>query len=156
MRVRRVFVVSKHPIFRQSVRLLLDHPDVEWVGASPDCTAARSEIIDLQPNTILVEETEGKIPTESAKPAKSTAAPTEGAKPTEGSKPAGKASPVPQKAAPQSVPDKPGSGGSGVEVVRDSKGIYTLKPTSSAPSEKPPGPPPERPKTAPTKSAEHN
>jgi ribonuclease E len=99
---------------------------------------------------------EGKIPTESAKPAKSTAAPTEGAKPTEGSKPAGKASPVPQKAAPQSVPDKPGSGGSGVEVVRDSKGIYTLKPTSSAPSEKPPGPPPERPKTAPTKSAEHN
>lgn len=64
MRVRRVFVVSKHPIFRQSVRLLLDHPDVEWVGASPDCTAARSEIIDLQPNTILVEETEGKIPTD--------------------------------------------------------------------------------------------
>jgi len=61
---RRVFVVWKHPIFRKSVRLLLDHPNVEWGGASSDCAAAQSEIMDLQPDTILVEESEGKVSTD--------------------------------------------------------------------------------------------
>jgi hypothetical protein len=32
MAVRRVFVIWANPIFRESVRLLLRHPDVEWVG----------------------------------------------------------------------------------------------------------------------------
>jgi ribonuclease E len=110
---------------------------------------------------------ESKKPTDSAKPAEvikpaksaaraDTAKPEKDSKPDASAQPAGKASPAPQKKAPQPVPDKTGSSGSDVTVVRDSKGIYTLKPTSSAPSEKPPGPPPERTKTAPTKSAEHN
>jgi len=61
---RRVYVIWKHPIFRKSVHLLLDHPEVEWVGASSDCTQARTEIVGLQPDTILVEESEGKVSTD--------------------------------------------------------------------------------------------
>jgi DNA-binding NarL/FixJ family response regulator len=63
VKAKRVFVVWKHPIFRQSVRLLLDHPDVEWVGESPDFVAVHSILAGLQPDTILVEESEGKIST---------------------------------------------------------------------------------------------
>ncbi len=55
MKVRHVFVIWKHPIFLESVRLLLNHPDVELVGATSDVTTAASEILDLQADTVLVE-----------------------------------------------------------------------------------------------------
>jgi len=55
---RRLFVIWKHPIFHGSVRRLLNHPEVEWVGAASDWTTAHSEIERLQPDTILVEELE--------------------------------------------------------------------------------------------------
>lgn len=56
MAARRVFVIWTHPIFYESVRLLLNHPDVELVGATSDYVAAKDEILDLQPDTILIEE----------------------------------------------------------------------------------------------------
>ncbi len=64
MAARRVFVIWTHPIFHESVRLLLNHPDVEWVGATSDYAAAKDEVLDLQPDTILVEEIAGNIPVE--------------------------------------------------------------------------------------------
>jgi DNA-binding NarL/FixJ family response regulator len=59
--VRRVFVVWTHPIFHESVRLLLNHPDVELVGATSDYGAAQREILGLQPDTVLVEEPGGSL-----------------------------------------------------------------------------------------------
>ncbi len=58
MAVRRVFVIWKHPIFYDSVRMLLKHPDVEWVGATSDCMAACDEMVSIQPDAIMVEENE--------------------------------------------------------------------------------------------------
>lgn len=55
---RRLYVVWTHPIFHESVRLLLNHPSVEWVGAASDCEVGLSEILALKPDTILMEETE--------------------------------------------------------------------------------------------------
>ncbi len=55
---RRVFVIWTHPLFHESIRLLLNHPGIEWVGATPDHRVAREEIIRLQPDTILIEEGE--------------------------------------------------------------------------------------------------
>lgn len=59
--VRRVFVVWTHPIFHESVRLLLNHPEVELVGATSDYVAAQHEILGLQPDTVLVEEPGGSL-----------------------------------------------------------------------------------------------
>lgn len=56
MVARRVFVIWTHSIFYESVRLLLNHPEIELVGATSDYVAARGEILGLQPDTILIEE----------------------------------------------------------------------------------------------------
>jgi DNA-binding NarL/FixJ family response regulator len=55
---RRVFVIWAHPLFHESVRLLLNHPEIEWVGATSDYKTALGDITNLQPDTILIEETE--------------------------------------------------------------------------------------------------
>ena len=56
---RRVFVIWMNPLFHESVRLLLSHPDVEWVGATSDHAAAHEQIMKLRADTILIEEGEG-------------------------------------------------------------------------------------------------
>ncbi len=56
---RRVFVIWMNPLFHESVRLLLSHPDVEWVGATSDHAAAHEQIMKLCADTILIEEGEG-------------------------------------------------------------------------------------------------
>lgn len=56
---RRIFVIWINPLFRDSVRLLLSHPNVTCVGAASDWATAQSEISSLQPDTILVEAGEG-------------------------------------------------------------------------------------------------
>lgn len=58
MAVRRVFVIWKHPLFYDSVRMLLTHPDVEWAGATSDYVVARNEIVSAKPDAILIEEDE--------------------------------------------------------------------------------------------------
>jgi DNA-binding NarL/FixJ family response regulator len=61
MAARRVFVIWTHPIFRESVRLLLNHPDIEWVGATSDIAIAKDQVSRLRPDTILFEEVEGNV-----------------------------------------------------------------------------------------------
>ena len=56
--VQRVFIVWTHPLFYETVRLLINHPAIEIVGASPEYAAARVEIGNLQPEIIIIEETE--------------------------------------------------------------------------------------------------
>ena len=58
---RRVFVVWDNPIFRDSMLVLLRHPEVECVGAAKNDRAAVDAILQKEPDTILVEEIEGKV-----------------------------------------------------------------------------------------------
>jgi DNA-binding NarL/FixJ family response regulator len=55
MAIRRVFVIWTNPLFHESVRLLLAHPEVEWLGEASDYTTAHVNIADLHPDTVLVE-----------------------------------------------------------------------------------------------------
>jgi hypothetical protein len=55
--VQRVFVVWTNPLFHESVRLILRHPNIQFVGANSDYTVAQKEIYILRPDTILIEET---------------------------------------------------------------------------------------------------
>jgi DNA-binding NarL/FixJ family response regulator len=64
MGTRRVFVVWTHPLFYTSVRLILDDPNIELVGAASDFAAACDQIMSLQPDTFIVEEGEKDISTE--------------------------------------------------------------------------------------------
>ena len=59
MATHRVFVIWTHPLFHEAVRRLLSHPDIDWVGATSDHVAARDQIVNLCPDTILIEEGEG-------------------------------------------------------------------------------------------------
>lgn len=61
---RRLFVIWRHPIFHGSLRKLLNHPELEWVGTASDWTTAHSEIEKLRPDTILVEEPEEQAASE--------------------------------------------------------------------------------------------
>lgn len=62
MTVRRVFVIWTDPLFHESVRLLLKHPNIIWVGAAANLETAREEIMRLHPNTILFEKTRDGFP----------------------------------------------------------------------------------------------
>ncbi len=64
MRSRQVFVVWTHPLFYTSLRLILDDPNIDLIGAASDYAAAHDQVISLQPDTIIVEEGEGDISTE--------------------------------------------------------------------------------------------
>lgn len=64
MVTRRVFVIWTHQLFRESVRLLLNHPEVEWVGAASDHQTAQDEILKLRPDIILIEEMRDDVPVE--------------------------------------------------------------------------------------------
>ena len=59
---RRVFIVWAHPLFYDTLRLLLDHPQVEVVGAGSAYAEALKEIERLQPDTVILEETEENKP----------------------------------------------------------------------------------------------
>jgi hypothetical protein len=64
MALRRVFVIWTNPLFHESARLLLKHPDIDWVGADTDFTTAHGTIMKLQPDTILFEKTQSVLPAE--------------------------------------------------------------------------------------------
>ena len=55
---RRVFIKWVNPLFHDTLRALLGHPEVEIVGNSADYEAALASIEELQPDTVIVEETE--------------------------------------------------------------------------------------------------
>ena len=58
---RRTFIVWANPLFRDSVLALLQHPDVECVGAANDEEVSVEKILSAEPDTILVEETAGEL-----------------------------------------------------------------------------------------------
>lgn len=59
MSMQRVFIIWSNPLFRESVRLLLNHPDIEIIGAATDFTDAQDEILHLEPDTLIVEDIGG-------------------------------------------------------------------------------------------------
>ncbi|MCJ7536473.1 MAG: hypothetical protein WA997_02880 [Anaerolineales bacterium] len=63
MATQRVYVIWTHPLFHDSLRQLLDHTEINWVGAASDFTIAVEEISRLHPDTILIEELEGETTT---------------------------------------------------------------------------------------------
>ena len=63
MTVRSIFIIWKHPLFYDSVRLLLEHPAIKWVGETSDCETARHQIAVVHPEIILIEE-ESQSPSE--------------------------------------------------------------------------------------------
>lgn len=56
----RVFVIWTHPLFHDSVRLLLGKSEVEIVGATSDHAAAQSQIAALIPDVVIIEQTDGE------------------------------------------------------------------------------------------------
>lgn len=62
MSTHRVFIVWTHPLFHEAVGLLLKHPKIEIVGSNSDFKTAHKEILEIQPDTIIVEEGGKGIP----------------------------------------------------------------------------------------------
>lgn len=59
MVIQRIYIAWVHPLFRETVSLLLNHQAVEIVGTSNLMENALADIDRLQPDTVIVEETEG-------------------------------------------------------------------------------------------------
>jgi DNA-binding NarL/FixJ family response regulator len=64
MPIRRVFIIWTHPLFHEAVCLLLKHPEIKLLGADSDYETAHEQILELQPDTIIVEEGGESIPSE--------------------------------------------------------------------------------------------
>lgn len=54
----RVFVCWTHPLFYESVRRLLQHPEVALVGHSSNYTSSLKQIEALKPDAVIIEQTE--------------------------------------------------------------------------------------------------
>ena len=63
MAVHQIYVIWSNPLFHDSLRHLLDHADINWVGAASDFKIAIEEINRFHPDTILIEEVEEKSTT---------------------------------------------------------------------------------------------
>jgi DNA-binding NarL/FixJ family response regulator len=58
MSTHRIYVIWDHPLFYEAVRLLLQHPDILWMGAASNSQEALAQIASLHPDTVLIEEVE--------------------------------------------------------------------------------------------------
>jgi DNA-binding NarL/FixJ family response regulator len=58
MATRRLFIVWSHPLFRETVHVLLDIPAIEVVGMASEFETALARLESLQPDVIIVEETD--------------------------------------------------------------------------------------------------
>lgn len=58
MVTRHVFIVWSHPLFRDTMRLLLKHPSIEIVGMGSQQEDIMVEIEHHKPEIIIVEETD--------------------------------------------------------------------------------------------------
>lgn len=56
MAAQRVFIFWTHPLFHETIRVLLNHPEVEWVGSSPDYQIDWDLFSDPPPDKIVIEE----------------------------------------------------------------------------------------------------
>lgn len=64
MSSRRVIVIYANPLFRDSVLMLLRHPEVECVEVIHRDEVVAEQISSMELDTILVEETEGQVSNE--------------------------------------------------------------------------------------------
>jgi DNA-binding NarL/FixJ family response regulator len=60
MQARRIFVIWTHPLFLESVRLLLKRAQVELVGSTSDRDEAHAKIETLTPDIVIIEQTDGE------------------------------------------------------------------------------------------------
>lgn len=58
MVIRRIYIVWVHPLFCDTVRLLLTHPSIEIVGLSDDYEIATKDVAEHKPDTVIIEDTE--------------------------------------------------------------------------------------------------
>jgi len=58
MDTQRVFIIWSNPIFRDAIRALVDHPDLEIIGAGSNLDDILKEINVTKPEIIIVEQTE--------------------------------------------------------------------------------------------------
>jgi DNA-binding NarL/FixJ family response regulator len=58
MVAQRLFIIWSHPLFRESVNLLLGDQAVSIVGTTSDYKAVLAELESQRPDTIIVEETQ--------------------------------------------------------------------------------------------------
>lgn len=62
MSIRHVYVIWTNQLFHESIRLLLRHANIHFVGANSDYAKAVNEISNLHPEIILIEAVdEGEI-----------------------------------------------------------------------------------------------
>ena len=54
-----VFVIWRNPLFLESIRALLHHPQIQLVGASSDFSQAHDEIAVLRPDVVIIEGNSG-------------------------------------------------------------------------------------------------
>lgn len=59
---QRVFLVWRNPLFRDALLVLLQQAEVSCVGSLKHGEVTLKEILDSRPQTVLVEEIEGKVP----------------------------------------------------------------------------------------------
>ena len=57
MSSQKVFIFWVTPLFYESIRLLIKHPDIELVGATTNYAAVADDIVQKKPDTILIEDT---------------------------------------------------------------------------------------------------
>ncbi len=60
MQTRRVFVIWTHPLFLESIRLLLEQSQIELVGSTSDHEAAHAQIEAQTPDIVIIEQTDGE------------------------------------------------------------------------------------------------
>ena len=61
----RVFIIWKYPLFRETVTVLLQHPEMIVVGGESDRAEARTQINRLEPDIIIIEEALNEEPVDS-------------------------------------------------------------------------------------------
>jgi DNA-binding NarL/FixJ family response regulator len=52
----RVFIYWVHPLFYDTVRALLHHPEIEWIGSSSNYSRVIDPTLAPQPDIIIIEE----------------------------------------------------------------------------------------------------
>lgn len=59
MAARRIFILWRHPLFYDSLRLLLEDPQLDLVGSGPADRTPKEEISSANPDVVIVEKPEG-------------------------------------------------------------------------------------------------
>lgn len=57
----QIYVLWNHPLFNESVRLLIQSAGIEWAGSSNNLEDGLQSIEQIHPDTIFIEEGEGGI-----------------------------------------------------------------------------------------------